>query len=114
MSMASNVYPGSTILFNTPNCLKQKAFAYIEICFECEQTQSSSNKISIDDPCNEKFDMIRKLFKNAVLYMAQAKGINPFIFMTVKNASNKLYYIRYIRTFANTDVSGDLNRHFQI
>ena len=46
-----------------------KAFAFIEICFECEQFVVSSEKIKFGDICNQKFSMLKKLFKNAgILY----------------------------------------------
>ncbi len=42
-----------------------KAFEYIEICFECERFVVSSEKIEFGDICNQKFSMLKKLFKNA-------------------------------------------------
>lgn len=38
-----------------------KVFDYIEICFECERTESKSGKIYLG-PCNQKFDMVKKFF----------------------------------------------------
>jgi hypothetical protein len=42
-----------------------KAFEFIEICFECEQTVSSSKKIDFGEVCNEKFNLIKQQFINA-------------------------------------------------
>lgn len=42
-----------------------KAFEFIEICFECEQTVNSSEKIDFGEVCNEKFNLIKQQFKNA-------------------------------------------------
>lgn len=41
-----------------------KAFEYIELCFECDQFVVSSEKIKFGDICNQKFSMLKKLFKN--------------------------------------------------
>ena len=42
-----------------------KMFAYIEICFECRHIFTKPEKINIGDECNQKYDMMKKLFKNA-------------------------------------------------
>lgn len=42
-----------------------KAFEFIEICFECEQTVNSSDKIDFGEVCNEKFNLLKKQFLNA-------------------------------------------------
>ena len=42
-----------------------KAFEFIEICFECEQTVNSSEKIDFGEVCNEKFNLIKQQFLNA-------------------------------------------------
>jgi adenylate cyclase class IV len=54
--------PRNAILFldNT-----DKIFAYIEICFGCQHTEMSDKRIDIGDICNQKFEMIKKLFSNA-------------------------------------------------
>ncbi len=54
--------PRNAILFldNTGN-----TFAYIEICFGCQHTLMSDDRIDIGDICDQKFDMIRKIFSNA-------------------------------------------------
>ncbi|MBO9675935.1 MAG: hypothetical protein J7577_21000 [Sphingobacteriaceae bacterium] len=35
---------------------------YIEICFECQRSKVSSEKISIGELCENKFELIRKYF----------------------------------------------------
>ena len=42
-----------------------KVFEFIEICFECEQTVNSSDKIDFGEVCNEKFNLLREQFLNA-------------------------------------------------
>jgi hypothetical protein len=42
-----------------------KAFAYIEICFGCQHTVMSDERIDIGDICDQKFELIRKVFSNA-------------------------------------------------
>jgi hypothetical protein len=54
--------PRNAILFYDS---RDKIFAYIEICFECQHTLMSDERIDIGDICDQKFDMIRKLFSNA-------------------------------------------------
>ena len=45
-----------------------KAFEYIEICFECEQTVKSSEKIDFGEVCNEKFNLIKQQFIRAGIH----------------------------------------------
>lgn len=40
-----------------------KAFAYIEICFECHQMFASSKDIWIGDKCDEKMGILKKMFR---------------------------------------------------
>lgn len=54
--------PRNAILFIDNS---DRVFEYIEICFECEQTVSSSDKIDFGEVCNEKFKLIKKQFLNA-------------------------------------------------
>jgi len=42
-----------------------KTFEFIEICFECQQTVSSSEEIDFGEACNEKFNLIKKQFLQA-------------------------------------------------
>ncbi len=42
-----------------------KIFEFIEICFECRQTVSSSDEIDFGEACNEKFNLIKKQFLQA-------------------------------------------------
>lgn len=41
-----------------------KAFEFIEICFECHGTRSSSNKVKEGIFCNQKFSLLKDFFKN--------------------------------------------------
>jgi len=54
--------PRNAILFidNT-----EKVFEFIEICFECQQTVNSSDKIDFGEVCNEKFSLIKQQFLSA-------------------------------------------------
>ncbi|KAA2241324.1 hypothetical protein F0L74_15580 [Chitinophaga agrisoli] len=42
---------------------KGQALAFIEICFACRNTETSSAQISLGEMCEGKIDMIRKLFE---------------------------------------------------
>jgi adenylate cyclase class IV len=42
-----------------------KAFEYIEICFECEQTVNSSERIEFGEACDEKFNLLKRQFQNS-------------------------------------------------
>jgi len=41
---------------------KGKVFDYIEICFECERTESNSNKLILGIGCNQELDFAKKFF----------------------------------------------------
>jgi type VI protein secretion system component Hcp len=74
------VFSGQTFTISEANCYnprnailflndKGKAFEYIEICFECQKTEQSSEKISLGDMCDQKMDMLKELFKKVgVIY----------------------------------------------
>ena len=58
----SNCYnPRNAILFLDST---GKVFEFIEICFECRRTVTSSEKVHFGDMCDQKLDMIRDFFKN--------------------------------------------------
>jgi len=54
--------PRNAILFIDKN---GKVFEYIEICFECQKITQSSNKIILGDFCDQKFYMLKKIFRRA-------------------------------------------------
>jgi hypothetical protein len=41
---------------------KENVFAYIEICFECQQHRFSSRRIKPWDNCEQKYNMLRHFF----------------------------------------------------
>jgi len=43
---------------------KGEAFEFIEICFDCHKTRSSSKKVIEGEYCNQKFDLLKGLFKS--------------------------------------------------
>ena len=50
------------------------AFEFIEICFECQQFNSSSENIDFGEVCNEKFNLLKQEFIRAgVLYGTKDK-----------------------------------------
>ncbi|MFT3704910.1 MAG: hypothetical protein QM802_21265 [Agriterribacter sp.] len=53
--------PRNAILFLDKD---NKVFEFIEICFECEQTRTSSEKLSLGTDCNQKFLLIKDFFKS--------------------------------------------------
>lgn len=52
--------PRNAILFRDHN---GKALAFMELCFECNNTRDSSEKISWGQMCDQKLDMIKALFQ---------------------------------------------------
>jgi hypothetical protein len=54
--------PRNAILFL--NSIRD-VFASIEVCFQCENFNASDEKIDLGEICNQKFNMIKKLFSNA-------------------------------------------------
>lgn len=52
--------PRNAILFLDSN---GKVFEYIEICFECQKTVESSEKISLGELCQQKMNMLKELFQ---------------------------------------------------
>jgi len=54
--------PRNAILFLNAS---GKEFAFIELCFECEDFRASSENIKFGDKCDQKYSMLKKLFKNA-------------------------------------------------
>ncbi len=72
ISEASCYNPRNAILFLDSN---GKVFEFIEICFECDKTRESSDKISLGDMCNQKTDMLKKLFKKVGIEYGITKGL---------------------------------------
>ncbi|MCF6405030.1 hypothetical protein L3C95_19165 [Chitinophaga filiformis] len=52
--------PRNAILFRDTN---GKVIAFIELCFECQNSRESSNKISLGELCEQKFDLLKALFR---------------------------------------------------
>jgi hypothetical protein len=52
--------PKNAILFLDRN---GKVFEYVEICFECQKTKESSEKILLGQMCDEKMNMLKQFFK---------------------------------------------------
>lgn len=62
--------PRNAIIFRDSN---GKAFAFIEICFECLNTRESSEKISLGQMCDQKLSMLKDLFRKVGI----RHGIDP-------------------------------------
>ncbi|MDT3405657.1 hypothetical protein [Mucilaginibacter terrae] len=58
-SMCAPYYRNALIYFDR----KGKVFDYLEICFQCEQTRSKSEKLYIGNNCIQKFDILKKFLK---------------------------------------------------
>ena len=52
--------PRNAILFFDS---QNQVFAYVEICFECEEFRTSNKKIQLGELCEDKFELLRKFFK---------------------------------------------------
>lgn len=44
-----------------------KMFDYVEICFQCQRNEASSDKIELGEFCNEKYDLLKKFFTSSGL-----------------------------------------------
>jgi hypothetical protein len=71
-SMIQCYNPRNAILFMNKD---GKAFEFIEICFECERTKESSEKISLGQMCDQKLEMIKDIFKKAGIEYGITEGI---------------------------------------
>jgi hypothetical protein len=76
-----NVYFISTVLqcYNPRNAIlfldkDRKVFEFIEICFECERTKSSSDRVSIGTECNQKLQLLKSLFKQVGIRFGLSEG----------------------------------------
>jgi len=72
MSTAMCYNPRNAILFIDSS---GKAFEFIEICFECDKTRESSDKISLGDLCDQKMSMLKDLFKKTGIEYGITKGL---------------------------------------
>lgn len=54
--------PRNALLFTNA---EGQVFAYIEICFECGNYKSSEEQVHLGTLCENKLDLLKKLFKNA-------------------------------------------------
>ena len=59
MSVSGCYNPRNAILFLDST---GKVFEFIEICFECQRLEVSSEKIKLGDMCDEKTELLKKLF----------------------------------------------------
>ncbi len=73
-SLASCYNPRNAILFLDD---KGKVFEYIEICFECNETKKSSEKISLGQMCDEKMGMLKDFFKTVGVEYGITKVTGP-------------------------------------
>ena len=59
-SMLQCYNPRNAILFLDK---ENQVFEFIEICFECERTRTSSDNVSLGIECNQKLQLIKEFFK---------------------------------------------------
>jgi len=50
-------------------------FEFIEICFECEKTSKSSEKISLGEMCDQKMDMLKRVFEKRGIKYGISAGL---------------------------------------
>jgi hypothetical protein len=65
--------PRNAVVFLDENGLIAE---YIEICFECQRTEESSEKIGIGELCENKFELIRKYFRATGIKYGTANAHN--------------------------------------
>ena len=66
--------PASVYAKGAPHCDK-KVFEFIEICFECDRTRESSNRVSLGTGCNQKLQLIRNYFKAVGINFGVTTGL---------------------------------------
>lgn len=66
--------PRNAILFLDKN---NKVIEFIEICFECQKTSQSSDKVSLGEMCEQKLGMLFDLFKKVGIAYGITKGVRP-------------------------------------
>lgn len=64
--------PRNAILFLD---IDNKVFEFIEICFECDKTEESSDKVNLGIMCNQKLDMVKEFFKEVGVEYGITKGL---------------------------------------
>lgn len=60
-TMCAPYYRNALIYFDK----NDKIFDYLEICFQCEQTTSKSEKLYVGDDCIQKFDILKKFLRGS-------------------------------------------------
>jgi hypothetical protein len=69
----SNCYiPRNAILFL--DC-SGKLLEFIEICFDCERMRESSEKVSLGEVCEQKFNMVKDLFRKVGIEYGVTRGM---------------------------------------
>ena len=69
-----------TLCYNPRNAIlffddKGKLFAYIELCFECINSELSSPRIKLGDNCAGKYQLLQNFFaKSGITYGVKTKG----------------------------------------
>lgn len=64
--------PRNAILFYDG---KGRVFDYIEICFQCKNSESHSDKIAVGTPCRQKYDLLKKWFLSLGIKYGTIEGI---------------------------------------
>ena len=64
--------PRNAILFVDKD---NKVFEFIEICFECERTRTSSDNLSLGVDCNQKLQLIKSFFEDTGIEYGITKGL---------------------------------------
>ncbi len=73
-SITACYIPRNAIIFLDEH---NKVIAFIEICFQCNKTSVSSEKISLGEMCDQKLDMLFNLFKTVGIEYGITKGVVP-------------------------------------
>lgn len=64
--------PRNAILFCDKN---NNLLDYIELCFECSRSRMSSEKISLGDVCDQKWDLLKTFFSTAGIEIGTIKEV---------------------------------------
>jgi hypothetical protein len=65
--------PRNAVLFLDSS---HQAFAFIELCFECQGHRLSSTKVKAGDFCNQKYDLLREFFATNGISFGVKRGSN--------------------------------------
>lgn len=108
MDYASCYEPRNGILFLNS---EGKAFEFIEMCFGCDKTRTSSNKVKEGVFCSRKFDLLKYFFQNTgIKYGFTRNPILSYSEIFEKKDTSELLYQTRMKLQSKVINGADLSR----